>query len=171
MSNDKKRISVKIFGTEYAMVAHDNEEYIRNIALKVDEIMHEIAGSNRLYNPNMIAVLTALNFADALYKSQELLSETADKLENLQGEMQRPFEELNSLTRELEAIKEQYTKTQGDYTKTQIELGKISREWARSQEELRDARCECDVSKETINELQSKLFEHQIELLKAKRIR
>jgi hypothetical protein len=51
----------------------------------------------------------------------------------------------------------------------QIELGKISREWAKAQEELRDLRCELDVSKETMNDVQNKLFESQIELLKKKK--
>ncbi|MEA4849230.1 MAG: cell division protein ZapA [Clostridiaceae bacterium] len=166
---DKKKTAVSIFGTEYVMVAEKSEEYINDLAGKVDAIMTEIAKSNSRYNPTMVAVLTALNLADELQKSREEYAETAEKLENIQGEMQRPFEELNELRQELEAIKEQYTKMQGEYTRSQIELGKISREWAKAQEELKDLRCELDVSKETINEVQNKLFENQIELLKAKK--
>lgn len=166
---EKKKIGVSIFGTEYVMVAEKSEEYIYTLADKVDAIMTEIAKSNSRYNSTMVAVLTALNLADALYKSQEEHAEAAEKLENIQGEMQRPFEELNELRQELEAIKEQYTKMQSEYTKSQIELGKISREWAKAQEELRDLRCELDVSRETINDVQNKLFESQIELLKTKK--
>lgn len=166
---DKKKIAVNIFGTEYVMLAENSEEYAQELAKKVDTVMNEIAKSNSRYNSTMVAVLAALNLADALYKVQEQYVETQEKLGQIQGEMQRPFEELNELRQELEAIKEQYTKMQSEYTKTQIELGKISREWAKAQEELRDLKCELDVSKETINDLQSKLFENQIELLKARK--
>ncbi|MGE5631480.1 MAG: cell division protein ZapA [Caulobacteraceae bacterium] len=167
--SEKKKIGVNIFGTEYVMLAENSEEYVQGLADKVDAIMKEIAKGNSRYNSTMVAVLTALNMADALYKTQEQYSETVEKLDQIQGEMQRPFEELNELRQELEAIKEQYTKMQSEYTKTQIELGKISREWAKAQEELRDLKCELDVSKETINDLQGKLFENQIELLKTRK--
>jgi cell division protein ZapA len=48
-------------------------------------------------------------------------------------------------------------------------LGKISREWAKAQEEMKDLSVELDVSRQQIEELQNKLFENQIELLKAKK--
>ncbi|HYE84653.1 MAG TPA: cell division protein ZapA [Clostridia bacterium] len=166
---EKKKIGVNIFDAEYVMVTEKPEEYVLGLADKVDKIMREIARGNFRYNSTMVAVLTALNLADTLYKSQEDYADASEKLQNIQGEMQRPFEELNELRQELEAIKEQYTKTQSEYTKAQIELGKISREWAKAQEELRDLRCELDVSKETINDVQGKLFENQIELLKTKK--
>ncbi len=165
----KKKIEVVIYGTEYVMVSEKSEEYINALADKVDTVMQEIGKSNSRYNPTMVAVLAALNLADDLNKSREEYEHTSEKLENIQGELQRPFEELNELRQELEAIKEQYTKMQGEYTRSQIELGKISREWAKAQEELRDLKCELDVSKETINDVQNKLFESQIELLKTKK--
>ena len=165
----KKKIGVSIFGTEYVMVSEKSDEYIYTLAHKVDASMKDIAKSNSRYNATMVAVLTALNLADDLYKSQEEHFEVSEKLESIQGEMQRPFEELNELRQELEAIKEQYTKMQSEYTKSQIELGKISREWAKEQEELRDLRCELDVSRETMSDVQNKLFESQIELLKTKK--
>ena len=114
---EKNKTTVSIFGTEYVMVAEKSEEYIYDLAAKVDEAMKEIARSNSRYNPTMVAVLTALNLADELQKSQDELAETAEKLENIQGEMQRPFEELNEMRQELEAIKEQYTKMQSEYTR------------------------------------------------------
>jgi cell division protein ZapA len=166
---EKKKVGVRIFDTEYVMITEKSEEYVRKLSDRVDEIMRETAKSNFRYNSTMVAVLTALNLADALDKSQEEHAEASEKLENIQGEMQRPFEELNELRQELEAIKEQYTRMQSEHTKSQIELGKISREWAKAQEELRDLRCELDVSKETMNDVQNRLFESQIELLKTKK--
>jgi cell division protein ZapA len=165
----KNKISVTIMEQTYVLVGEEEQEYYLDLARKVDGIMREISKSNNRYNVNMVAVLTALNLADALYKTQFQLSDTAEKLELLQSEMQKPFEELNSLNQEVEAVKEQYTKTQSEFTKTQIELGKISREWAKAQEEMKDLSVELDVSRQAIEELQNKLFENQIELLKAKK--
>lgn len=165
----KNKISVKIMEQEYVLVGEEEQEYYLDLAQKVDSIMREISKSNNRYNINMVAVLTALNLADALYKTQMQLADTSEKLEALQSEMQKPFEELNSLNQEVEAVKEQYTKTQSEYTKTQIELGKISREWAKAQEEMKDLSVELDVSRQSIDDLQNKLFENQIELLKTKK--
>lgn len=165
----KNKICVKIMEQEYVLVGEEDQEYYLDLARKVDGVMREISKGNNRYNVNMVAVLTALNFADVLYKTQMELEDTTEKLETLQSEMQKPFEELNGLNQEIEAIKEQYNKTQSEYTKTQIELGKISREWAKAQEEMKDLSVELDVSRQAIDDLQTKLFDHQIELLKAKK--
>lgn len=166
----KSKFSLRIMDQDYILVGEEEQkEYYLDLAQKVDNIMREILKSNNRYNLNMVAVLTALNMADALYKTQVELADTSEKLESLQSEMQKPFEELNGLNQELEAVKEQYTKTQSEYTKTQIELGKISREWAKAQEEMKDLSCELDVSRQAMDELQNKLFENQIELLKVKK--
>ncbi len=165
----RNKINLKIMDQDYVLIGEDEQEYYIDLAQNVDNIMREISKSNNKYNINMVAVLTSLNLADALYKSQSQYADTSEKLELLQSEMQKPFEELNSLNQELEAVKEQYTKTQSEYTKTQIELGKISREWAKAREEMKDVSCELDVSKQTMDDLQNKLFENQIELLKTKK--
>lgn len=166
----KSKFSLKIMEQNYVLVGEeDQEEYYLDLAQKVDNIMREISRSNNRYNLNMVAVLTALNLADALYKTQVEYAETSEKLETLQSEMQKPFEELNSVNQELEAVREQHSRTQSEYTKTQIELGKISREWTKAQEEMKDITCELDVSKQAMDDLQNKLFENQIELLKVKK--
>lgn len=165
----KNKISVRIMEQDYVLVGEESHEYYLDIAKKVDGIMREISKSNNRYNINMVAVLTALNLADVLYKSQSQLADITDKYEALQSEVEKPFEEMNGLSQELEAVKEQYTKTQTEYTKTQIEYGKVSREWVKAQEELKDLRMELDVSRQALDELQSKHFELQIELLKVKK--
>lgn len=165
----KNKISLRIMDQEYVLVGEEEKEYYLDLAQKVDNIMREISKSNNRYNLNMVAVLTALNLADALYKTQLEHADVSEKLEALQSEMQKPFEEIKNLNQELEAVKEQYTKTQTEYTKTQIELGKLNREWIKTQEEMKDVSCELDVSKQAMEELQNKLFENQIELLKVKK--
>lgn len=168
--DNNDRITLKIFGTQYFMKkGKDDEGHIQSLAKKVDFIMKEIAKSNNKYSPTMVAVLTALNLSDALYKAQEELAYSTDKLDELQSEVQKPLDEIANLTQDLEAIKEQYIKLQNDFTKNQIELGKSNKELEKLQSQYKDVKCELDVSKDTINDLQTKLFENQIELLKTKK--
>ncbi len=166
---NKKKMSVNIFGSDYVMIGEKSEEYIQELASKVDNIMREISKSNFRYNPTMIAILASLNLADVLYKSQEELFDISEKYELIQAEMLQPLEELDNLKLELDAIKEQYDLLFKDSNKTQMELGKSSRELASVKEQVKELNYELDVSKENMTDLQNKFFECQIELLKAKK--
>ena len=165
----RKRVSVNIFGSEYTIIGESPEEYIKVLAEKIDEAMKEIGSKNKRYSTTMVAVLTALNIADALYKTEEELKILTEEYEGIKEEYEIPIEQLNDVNQELEVLREHYKITQEEYTSTQIEMGKINREHKKYEEEVKDLRCELDVSRVTIKELQNKLFENQIELLKAKK--
>lgn len=166
---NKRKVSVNIFGSDYIMIGEKSEEYIQEIALKVDNIMKEISKSNFRYSPTMIAILTSLNLADALYKSQEELFEINERYELAQAEMLKPQEELDNLKLELEATRDQYDSIFKELNKVQMELGKSNRELAANQEQVKELNFELAVSKENMTDLQNKFFECQIELLKAKK--
>ena len=165
----RKRVSVNIFGNEYTIIGESPEEYIKFLAQNIDDTMKEIGKKNSKYNPTMIAVLTALNLADTLYKTEEELRNLISEYESVKSKNEIPLEQLNNANQELEALREHYKVTQDEYTDAQIEMGKLSREHKKYQEEVKDLKCELDVSKATIKELQNKLFENQIELLKTKK--
>lgn len=167
--NNKKKVVVNIFGSEYTIVGESSEEYITYLAQKIDETMREIGKSNGKYSTTMIAVLTALNMADFLYKAQEEASIILDENEKMKAEISVPLEELKSLRKELDVIKQQYSIAQDQLTKTQIELGIINKEHSNILKENKDIKVELDVSRSAIKEMQNKLFESQIELLKTKK--
>jgi len=167
--NTKNKVVVNIYDTEYTIVGESSEEYIAYIAQKVDETMREIANKNGRYNTTMIAVLTALNLADFLYKAQEEISLLSEENKKLKDEAAAPLEELDRLKKEFETIKEKFSITQEALTKTQIELGVISKEKESLAKENKDLKIQLDVSNSTLKEMQNKLFESQIELLKTKK--
>jgi len=167
--NTKNKVVVNIYDTEYTIVGESSEEYIAYIAQKVDETMREIANKNGRYNTTMIAVLTALNLADFLYKAQEEISLLSEENKKLKDEAAAPLEELDRLKKEFETIKEKFNITQEALTKTQIELGVISKEKESLAKENKDLKIQLDVSNSTLKEMQNKLFESQIELLKTKK--
>ena len=66
----KNTISVKISGKEYTISGFDSEENVRRVAAWVDRSMNELAVSTHL-PPNELAVLTAVNAADRMIKSED----------------------------------------------------------------------------------------------------
>ena len=165
----KKKVNINVFEHEYILLTDNNEAEVVALAEKVDAMMKDISEKNPKYSQLMVAIMGALRLADSLDNVTKELEDTVQRLDLIQNEMKKPFEELNDLKQELEATREQYTRTQSEFTKTQIDLGKVSREWARVQEELRDVKTELDVARENMGQLQSKLFDSQIEQLKTKK--
>ena len=67
---EKIRTTVRIAGREYTMTGTDSEEHMHRVAAYVDRKMEELTLTTRM-PPNMVSVLTALNVADELLKSQD----------------------------------------------------------------------------------------------------
>ena len=82
MSQDKHTVRVKIYGTEYPIQAEADPAYIQKIAQYVDERMHEIPGDSTKQSLVGVAILTALNIADELYKERENKEQTITALDD-----------------------------------------------------------------------------------------
>ncbi|HID38811.1 MAG TPA: cell division protein ZapA [Calditrichaeota bacterium] len=81
------QVRVTIFGTEYSLIADNNEEYVKQVAQYIDEKMHEIDRNNNIKSAGKLAVLAALNIADELFQERlyrkkllEQINEEARKL-------------------------------------------------------------------------------------------
>jgi cell division protein ZapA len=70
MTTDRKSIRVKIFGSEYPLRG-ESEEFTRKVASHVDEMINTI--HNRIpEQPTLtVAVLSALNITEDLFKERE----------------------------------------------------------------------------------------------------
>lgn len=68
---DSSSIRVQIFGSEYPLSTEENAEHTRKVAQYVDRKMREIAHQMSLRSVAQIAVLTAVNLADELFKEME----------------------------------------------------------------------------------------------------
>jgi len=64
-------VRVQIFGTEYQNAASVDPEHTREVAKYIDRKMREIANSLSLRSVAKIAVLTAVNLADEMFKETE----------------------------------------------------------------------------------------------------
>jgi cell division protein ZapA len=81
--SDKDRVvRVTIFGEEYSIKGHADENYIVRVAQYVDKKMRDIALKSKNRSPNKIAVLTALNLADRLLSLEDQSKEDREHVED-----------------------------------------------------------------------------------------
>jgi cell division protein ZapA len=95
MSQDKHTVRVHIFGTEYPIQAEADPAYIQKIAEYVDSRMREITGG--AHSTAGVAILTALNIADELYREREekekALSQLNDQIDALVRRLDQALEQ------------------------------------------------------------------------------
>jgi cell division protein ZapA len=70
MNTDRKSIKVKIFGSEYPLRG-DSEEFTRKVASYVDEMINTIHNKLPEQPTLTVAVLSALNITEDLFKERE----------------------------------------------------------------------------------------------------
>jgi cell division protein ZapA (FtsZ GTPase activity inhibitor) len=74
LSEEIKRINVRIGGMSYQLVSSENESYTRSIASKADEMVRRVMQSNPQLSLNMATVLALVNSLDELAKVLQHLS-------------------------------------------------------------------------------------------------
>ena len=67
---DNQPIKVSIFGKDYTLRSDVGEEHIKKVAYFLDERMKMFAGQLTKKDPLKIAVLSALNIADELFRER-----------------------------------------------------------------------------------------------------
>ncbi len=69
--SDLSNVNVQIFGSEYRITSDTDPDHIREVASYIDQKMREVANELALHTLSKIAVLTAVNLADDLFKIEE----------------------------------------------------------------------------------------------------
>ena len=90
-------VRVQIFGSEYQIASQTDAEHTREVARYIDRKMREVANNLSLRSVSKIAVLTAVNLADELFKAQDegqQLSQMAnEKATKLARSLDQPIRE------------------------------------------------------------------------------
>ena len=81
MNEPFDKIKVIIFGKDYEIKGHQDEEYIQTLASYVNSTMQNIATQTGTISLERIAILTALNIADEMHKERQQFDEYIQKLE------------------------------------------------------------------------------------------
>ena len=100
----KNKVVVNIAGSEYTLVAVEDEAYVRRCAAHVDAQLKPLMNGTRLSQADA-AVLCAMNVADQYY--QQVESET-----NLRAQLKEALEEAAKLKLEASELKREIFKLQ-----------------------------------------------------------
>ena len=96
MATDRKSIRVKIFGSEYPLRG-ESEDFTRRVASYVDEMINTIHAKLPEQPTLTVAVLTALNVTEDLFKEQE---RSRMLIASMKGEIDKVSEYLDASLRE-----------------------------------------------------------------------
>ena len=94
------RVVVNICGDEYTLVAEESPSYMQRVGSYVDGKMREIMDTAKVGRVNA-AVLTAVNIADELMKSQETAEQLRGQIKGYADEAARAQSEVSELKREV----------------------------------------------------------------------
>lgn len=94
------RVVVNICGDEYTLVAEESPSYMQRVGAYVDGKMQEVLDAARVGRVNA-AVLTAVNVADELMKSQETAEQLRSQIKSYADEAARAQAEASDLKREV----------------------------------------------------------------------
>lgn len=93
-----RTVKVTIYGQEYPIRGHGDEEYIRQVARYVDERMAQIEEKTSITSPTRLAILAALNITDELFTLQKekerLLAEFEEKARNISEHLSQGLSEI-----------------------------------------------------------------------------
>jgi len=147
MENMGTKVKVRIYGQDYTIAGDRDEETIKAIAAYVDEKMREVGRNFATNAQGSLAVLAAINVADAYFSAKEEIAE-------------------------LTAAKEQMEKDAKHYMDMWDEAKKSFLQYresaARSSEEKKEAEERYRQLQEKCSEFENSFFDIQMENIKLK---
>ncbi|WP_082789136.1 cell division protein ZapA [Desulfolucanica intricata] len=87
MGEQENRVEVEIYGDVYVLKGNETTEYMQDVADYVNKMMKEIATRNFKLPLNKVAILSAINIVDELFKLRE-------EYDNLVKEYEQLIEEI-----------------------------------------------------------------------------
>lgn len=94
------RVTVRICGQEYTLVADESAEYMERVAALVDDRMEQLQAALHVSQTDA-AVLTAVNLADELLKNQAAAENLRRQVKNYLDEAAQAKNEASELRRQL----------------------------------------------------------------------
>lgn len=185
-------VTVKINGSEYNLKGEEKEEYLHKVAGYVDKKIAEILKKSSMLSISSACVLAAINIVDEKFKADEQCNTLEENIETNKASeetFQAQIKELNEHVKNLQEYNEELevklesTKS-GEYTK-QLEdenrgskeeldiLKETSKKYLKEKNDLKsenkELKFQIQSSKYKIMDLQNRLIENQIDLVKIKK--
>jgi cell division protein ZapA len=84
---EKNSVKVNILGSEYALKSDADPEYISDLASYVDQKMEKLQQGSSIHAPLKIAVLTAVNISDELFRLKRKHEKIVKEIESASEEI------------------------------------------------------------------------------------
>ncbi|MCB0282014.1 MAG: cell division protein ZapA [Calditrichae bacterium] len=88
------QINVNIFGSQYTLVSEDDDNFVKSIALYLDEKMREIDRSQNMKSTARLAILAALNITEELFDEREYRKKLLNQINEEARKMNHSITEL-----------------------------------------------------------------------------
>ena len=166
--NSKHKTAINIMGIDYQVITDDDSKRVKMIASFVDKLMKETKKSAP-YMTNMSAsVLSALNLSEELYRLKdeyEAVKEQAESNRALDEYKRRLEEALDEIESNESKLKMLAAKAE----RLEMENDELSENIEDYKQKYNALRAEYEINKRSLTDLQNKLLENQIELVKARK--
>ncbi|MCL1803208.1 MAG: cell division protein ZapA [Eubacteriaceae bacterium] len=166
--NEKRQISISILDTDYQILTDDSESRVNEIAGFVDKKIRQTKAAAPHMTNLSAAILAALNLSEELFKAKDeavLLREREDDLQAL-------FSYKDKLKTVMQQLSENDSLAAGQQQKIdklQTENNELIIMLNEYKEKYNSVRAENEINKRSVSELENKLLENQIELVKARK--
>lgn len=165
--SDKQKIDLKLLNSNFSVVA-DDEKYVRKIADFVNENLDAILARNPYANHLQVALLASMNIAEMVFdEKNKVLEKEAEGEDNIL--------KIAALNEDMKILEEKIEEQQKniDDKKEVIELLNIRINEKENllneyRDKLKQAKLDSESDRKAILNLQSQLFESQIELNKSR---
>lgn len=165
---EKYRITVSILDTQYQIVTDDDPNRVNDIAQYVDSLIREVKQSSPYMSQLSAAILAMLNLSDELFKLRSEVGkykENEDDYQALVNYKSRLSEAMSEIEKNESRVKILETRLEGMELENR-ELTTLIEEY---RQKFNNLRSEFDQNKRALAEMQNKLIENQLELVKARK--
>lgn len=185
-------VTVKINGSEYNLKGEEREEYLHKVASYVDKRIIDMLKKNGRLSVSDASVLAALNIVDEKFKADDIIETLKKEVQQANKDENALQTQVNDLKRHINNLEEYNIELQnklestksGEYIKEvedenkalreELELLKeTSKKYLKEKNDLKaenkELKFQMQSSKYKIMDLQNRLIENQIDLVKIKK--
>ena len=164
----KHRMTINILGIDYQVLTDDEPDRVAMIASFVDQLIRETKQSVPYITNMSASILAALNLSEELYRIKDELELYKEK----ETEFQVLINYKDKLTDALKELEENDTKNnvlQNRIERIELENDELNELLDEYKEKFNALRTEYELNKRSMSEMQNKLLESQIELVKVRK--
>ena len=164
----KHKMTINILGIDYQVLTDDEPDRVAMIASFVDKLIRETKRSVPYITNMSASILAALNLSEELYRIKDELELYKEK----ETEFQVLINYKDKLTDALKELEENETKNnvlQNRIERIELENDELNELLDEYKEKFNALRTEYELNKRSMSEMQNKLLESQIELVKVRK--